>query len=364
MAAIIFLSAIVAGIISRKSKICTTYIFVVMYLFAAFRTYDPDYNNYLIEFQNLNYSTELRYVGYTSFIKLFHTLGLDFNQYNYVFYFIVFLLLIIGINLLTENVNSVLACYMIHSYALDVIQMKSAMANALIIVAIAIVIRITFTGEKPYKRQKSLAWIISLFCCLAAISMHFSALFYVVAIVLYLILRNHRDIGAYLFFFMVVAFLLVSSGFLVAVMKFANSLGIVNDIDYLSLWSIKATRLGYLIYFGIIALIILSCRLNKAKVNYDGSQLAISNFMLTSMLAVPFLYLNGHYSRLLRIYMVLMYVFFSRLPRSLAITWKIGLNYLMFSIALITFFYMDIGSNYAETLGALLHCNSILSSFA
>lgn len=361
MAVIIFLSAIFMGLISRKSKICTVYILVVMYILAAFRTYDADYNTYRIGFQNLYNSTEYRYAGYTLFQKFFYNLGINFNQYNWVFFLIVFLLLFIGIKLLTDNVNIVLSCYMIYSYALDVIQMKSAIANALTLITIAIIIRITYIECEGNKKTGAFIRLIALFCLLTAVAMHFSTLFYVFAIIIYLMIRNRQHIGKHIFFLMIVSFILIFSGFLVVIMKFANGLGIISDIDYLSHWTIKSTRFGFLIYFVIIALIIFSCRFNKAKMIYDEEQLAISNFILTSMLVAPLLYLNGHYSRLLRIYMILMYVFFSRLPKGYVFTRKKLLNYLLFSFAIIIFYYVDISLNYTETLGSLLQYNQLFS---
>ena len=91
----LYTSAVFIGLIFRKSKLCTIYILAVMYILSAYRTFDADYNTYLIGYNNLSKVATYRYAGYGSFLKIFSNLGLSFEAYNRIFFLVVFILLII-----------------------------------------------------------------------------------------------------------------------------------------------------------------------------------------------------------------------------------------------------------------------------
>lgn len=358
MVVALFVSAIVAGIAFRKSRVCTAYMLVVMYMIAAYRTYDADYMNYEVGYNQISNSSTYRYLGYNSFLHFFNDIGLDFGQYNQIFFIIVFILLWICIRLLTENVNVVLAYYMIYPYALDVVQMKSLIAEAFAFISIIIIIKCTVNKWEESKKKNVFIWGIAGTCFIIAILFHFSAIYYLFASLIYLLTRNRQNVSVKVFVLMILLFALMYGGFLVIVMRYANAFGFLSDMDYLSHWTVKSTHFGFLIFFMVDIFLILSCCFNKAGINFDATQKAISNFMLTAMLALPFLYLNMHYSRILRIYFILMYISYSRQERSHIITLKKSLNYFMYAGAIVVSFYYDILTNYENTLGALLTYNS------
>ena len=359
MSIMLFVSAIVAGLIFKKSKLCTMYLFVIMYLFAAFRTYDADYNTYKIGFNNLRNSS-FRYAGYTSFLKTFSQMGFTFERYNRVFFLIVFSLLIIGVKLLTDNINLVLAAYLVYSYSLDVVQMKTAIANALALLSIAILIDINAKTTRITGRR-TIRWLFAAICLEIAIYMHFSTVYYVFAIAVYYLIRNSRKKGIKVLVISVLMLVFLASGFLVLVMRYANILGILGDLEYMGRWATKSTRFGYLSYGIIIFLLIFSCRYNKHAMVKDNIQREISTFLMTAMLVFPFVYLNGEYSRLLRIYILLVYVIISKQSCTKMIPVKRIVNNMMCIGAMSLLFYLDIGRNYENVLGALLHSNSLLS---
>lgn len=358
MGLVLFISAILCGIIFKKSKICTTYIFLVMYVFAAFRTYDADYLTYRVGYNNLGNSSIFRYAGYSSFLKLFSSLGFDFEAYNCIFYLIVFILLIVCIRLLTENVNLVLAAYLVYSYSLDVIQMKSAIADVFVLLCIGVILSLNADISKSYKKRKA-QWIFAAVCLGIAVYMHFSTIYFVIAIAVYYMIRNRKNIGIIVMAISGIILFLLYSGFLVIIMRYANVLRILGDLDYMGRWALKSTRYGYLIYAIVILLIILSCQFNKFEMLIDDFQKEVSVFLMTSTLVFPFVYLNGQYSRLLRIYMIFVYIIFSKQQRSTKITYKRLLNNFFCFGAMIILFYFEIAMNYDNVLGALMKYNSI-----
>lgn len=361
MAIVLFVSAIITGLVFRKSKLCTAYILTIMYIFAAFRTYDADYNTYLIGFNNIRNTNLYRYAGYTSFVKIFSNIGLTFEDYNCVFYLIVFAVLLIAIISLTENVNMVLASYMIYSYSLDAVQMKSAIADTLALLSIAIIIRINAKGSRTDRKTK-ICYLLAVLCMASAVYMHFSTIYYVFAISVYYMIRNRKNIEIRILLISVLMIVLLYSGFLVIVMRYANVLRILGDLDYMGHWAVKSTRFGYLVYGSIILLIVMSCSFNKREMVKDEIHAEISTFLMTAMLVFPFVYLNGQYSRLLRIYMLLMYIVFSKQDRTTKISIKRVFNNLMCMGAIALLFYFDIANNYENVLGALLKYNSLIGT--
>lgn len=359
MALALFISAIIAGLIFKKSKICTIYMFAIMYIFAAYRTYDADYNTYLIGYNNLGNASAYRYAGYSLFVRFFYNLGFDFETYNHLFFLIVLVLLIIAIRLLTKNINVVLACYLVYSYSLDVIQMKSAIADVLALLSIAIIININSNAIESEKRRK-LMWCVGILCLGIAVYMHFSTLYYVIALVIYNLNRNRKNIGLRVIIISGVLTGLLYSGLLLLIMRYANVLRILGDLDYMSHWAQKSTRYGYLIYILIITLLIVSCRYNQNEMIKNDRQREVSNFIFTALLIIPFVFLNGQYSRLIRDYMILTYVIFAEQERSVVITGKRIVNNLMCIGAISLLFYLDIASNYENVLGALLRFNSLV----
>ena len=169
-----------------------------MFILAAFRTTSADYEAYNMSYDLLDRTSEFKYIGYAYFQKIFYYSGLNFKQYNYVFYLIVLCLLVIAIRILTLNVNSVLAYYMIFSYPLDAVQMRSFLSEVLSLVGIAIIIKF-FVLDKPVKSNIKFGFISTVFLILSLL-IHFSSAFNLIAVVIYLAVKNRKSMGKKLLF--------------------------------------------------------------------------------------------------------------------------------------------------------------------
>nr|WP_027871073.1 EpsG family protein [[Eubacterium] cellulosolvens] len=358
MTFLLFVSAILAGLLFRKSKLCTIYIFAIMYVFSAYRTFDADYNAYLIGYNNLSRGTAYRYVGYSSFLKIFSNMGLSFDAYNRIFFLIVFILLLVSVRLLTRNINAVLALYLIYPYSLDVVQMKSCIADILALISIVLVINLK-THYLDEERKRKIASVVAIMSLFLAACMHFSAAYYSLTLALYLVVRNRENLGIKMLVLSCSMIALLYSGFLVIIIRFANKLGILGELDYIFQWTTKSTRYGYLLYFAIIGLMVLSTTYNHVEMIKNKRQQELRYFLMSSLLILPFVFLNAHYLRLLRIYIILTYSIFADQDRSSVITGKRILNNIMCFVTISVLFYFEIANNYSNVLGALLNYNSL-----
>lgn len=365
----VYIIAILSGLLFKKSKAVTFLIATVMYIISAYRTYDADYNSYLISYNLLGSGDGYRYAGYTWLQRIFYNAGASFEQYNKVFSLIVILMMLYGISLLTKNINQVLSCYLVFSFPLDVVQMKTALANAMVLIGIALVLTMRQgASEKELwllrgKRRRLIGLVLLVLSCF----IHFSSIYYVLAIVVTQVIKNRRGVAIHMLALLSTICVLLYSGLLVILVRYAGLLNVVGDLDYIARWTTRVTRYGFLIYIiPILAAIFLCPRTGFRDRAVDSAQHEIATFQITSVLLIPLLMLNGQYSRLIRIYMLMMYIYQARsvtdtniLDKRITIQ---SLSNLLASCAAIgILFYFDIFLNYDLVLGAILSYNSLIS---
>lgn len=356
MASVLYCLSIFSGLVFRKAKWITIFILFTMFVLAAFKTTDADMLNYLHGYYAA--SDEGRYAGFTLFIQIISSLQIDFEQYLCVFYFIVFGIMSIGIRKLTKNINFVLASYLISCYALDVVQMKTALADSIVLLAFAY-----YFESKNSISNKRLGITIGIL--FFAMFIHFSVAFYLLAFVIYLILRKRKY---YLIniLLITVAFVILFSGIgFNTILSIGSTLGMLgNDNEYLSGWMNRGTRLGFLIPFLEVFFIIspyLLFRNKEIRKEEKNTSTELKLFIYTVILTLPFLYLNVNYTRLFRIYLILSAVIISNYGIRLKYKLNELLMLLLFFISLIYTFFTDTYQYWDTTLGALLSANSFLS---
>lgn len=361
MTLVLFGTAVILGLIFKKSRICTFYIVSVMFLLSAFRYYDADLDNYRINYNSIMSvkSDWVRYRGYALFIRFWTRLGLDFKQYMIIFYSLVIVILLIAITLLTSKVNEVLSFYLIFSFALDVVQMKSFIAEAISLLGIAILIRTLSEDEIPKKKKRISIGIFIVLCCLATF-MHFSALFYLMGGVLLIIIKNKNRFRKKIIGLSLAAAGMIYIGILPLIVKCAHALGILDDVHYLLHWVVRSTRLGFVVPIILVLLVVLStfC-ITERESKENLQQRNINNYMITICFMIPLLVMNVGYNRLIRVYMILMYISFANRLRDGKATPKGIVGYLFFYISIGYAFWIDVYPVYESTLGALFSYNGI-----
>jgi hypothetical protein len=357
MTYVLYCFSILTGLAFRKNKLITLFILLTMYVFAAFKTTDADMDNYVCGYYSASDEGIYRYAGFTLFVKIMSTLQLDFEQYLCVFYLMVFGLMFIGIRKLTKNVNFVFASYLISCYAMDVVQMKSALADSIVLFAFAYYFG---KSERVNKRRACITACI----LLLATFIHFSALFYLVAFFLYLILKGKKYYLIGILLITGMSFVFVSGIGLSIFLSMGSALGMLgNDNEYLSGWMDRNTRLGFLIPFLDVFFIAIPYWLLYNRKKFEGVQNTFNQlglFMCTVVLMLPLLYLNVTFTRLFRIYLILSAVVVSNYGIRLKYKNYELFTLLLFFISLIYTFFIDTYQFWDGTLGALLNANALL----
>lgn len=364
MTYILFSLAVLFGLTMRKSKICTIYIISVMVFLAVFCYKCADIANYKTEYEQALGADSFRYIGYTYLLRLSANVGLSWIQYRLLFYLTIFIILVSAIKMLTRNVNIVLALYLITYYGKDVVQMKSHIADVISFFAIALFIKHVSDG-KSFKNFGTVASIILL---MISALMHFSAAFYLIAFFVFAMLYHKKNMTKKM---MVILFVLIAamySGAISIIAQYANQLGILSDMRYLSGWFQINTRYGYLIpvLFAIIA--ILSCNLSiypGEENNYNSDSrseinILLSRFMITSLMLIPLFVLNTTYDRLMRVYILIALSCYANRKIYFQMS-RVKFISLVLTIFTIVFaLYSETYAYYDSTLGAILKYNSIL----
>lgn len=360
MTYLLYFSAILAGLFAKKSKTCTTWIYMVMVLLAGFRYWDADYNSYYTTYNRLSQinRVDVRYIGYHYLQMIFSNLGLKFEEYIVFVYIIGFAVLIFSIKLLTSNVNQVLAFYLIFAFGIDVIQMKSFCSEVISFLGIAILLKYYSKNEQLRKNNRV---IFSFFCLMIlALVFHFSAAFYLLSGLVYLMIDNKKIEMKKLVLVIIVVVVFVYGNGLSYILSLANKIGVIGDMEYLVRWSKRNTRLGWITpSFLIVMIVFAATYIYPRSLDVDKEKIAVKNFILTAIFIIPFLIMNTTFNRLVRIYMLLLYIIFVNARKRMRVHIKQGLSYFVFILCIIYAFICDILPNYERTLGALLKYNRL-----
>ena len=131
MTYVLFCAAVIFGFFLKKSKICTVGIVSIMLILAVYNYQSADMANYEFSYQNVLAIDSFRYIGFTAILSFCAKAGLTWIQFRWLYYITSYALMIVGIHLITKNVNLVLSLYMITYYGIDVVQMKQLLANSI-----------------------------------------------------------------------------------------------------------------------------------------------------------------------------------------------------------------------------------------
>lgn len=363
----IYLSAIILGFYKEKLKWVTAYIFFVMVFLAGCRTGAADDSSYVYEYYHVNQAENSagRYVGYKYLVKLFSDRGLSFEAYKVILYAMMFLLLIYSIKRLTDKVNTVLALYMIFPYAIDVIQMKSFVAHVFAFYGISILIH-------NYKNRKNVVRKVVLFVIIELIagSMHFSAIYYLFAGIYWIVIHDYEAMKRWIFVTVVTLISAIYLGVMRYIFQIAIRMNMIGALEgeYMERYYVSVhTRFGALIPATWTILMLYYCtrswrEMNTEKVIQSNGEIIkkIGAFMLTSAMLIPFFMIYIYLSRLLRVYMLLMYLVFAERNRTAINRLSLKPYDFAFIGSTLVGLYMDEYMVFDNTLGSLLRNNVFL----
>ena len=364
MTFILFFSAIILGFLFEKSKAVSAYILSAMYLLAAFNYDNYDYYSYTVSYaKTAGLSFDFRYIGYSMFIHFFSSRGITYSQYLKIAFIPVFIILFIAVYKLTDKPNRVLALFLIFPFGIDAIQIKALYSEVFGLLGIALMFD-KMSDDK--KRNFDYRYVWSAIFFVLSVLFHFSGAFYLAAIAVFYCFRKKYWFNKAVLASSALGFLAVFSGLLPAAMSIAESLGILSNLEYLSSYASRSTRLGFIITFLPVFLMVGACWCilqpdYEAVDKQTKNQLLIRQFVLTGLLILPLLMMHMVFDRLARVYMILMYVMFVNAPRQRRITIKQVFAHVMFILSVACFFYIDIFSTLDGTLLAILNYSELFS---
>lgn len=374
MEILLYASAIISGILLKRSKLVSAYILLVMVVLGAFRSQCADISNYFLEYQWVDSGVmtqdSARYLGFYFLQKICAALGMDFIQYQIVVFSISALLLFVAATILTRNVNFVLAMYLIFPFGIDAIQIKSLLAESVSLVAVSICLRDTKLRQYENKKDTQSDRKKFLFCLLlmvVAITIHFSLSLILLMMLLYRFSAS-SNIGKRVWAGTIIISFIIYAELLPKILNVVFNVFPVFDAHYISVWLQQKVGLGILIIIGEIGLIVSTSWFGRIMLcrEYVSEKIQCisknsATFITTMWLLVPFCMLDITFNRVFRIYIFVLYAMMSNLLNGrIDKKRKKILCFFMFFFTVAMMFRTDIYEVYDSTLGALLKFNQLL----
>lgn len=150
MLSLLFIVAIISGLIFGKSKIVQIYQFLVSLITFSFATNIPDYIGYLLCYESASVqNTSQVYLdafepGYRISNYLFSDLGLNYDQFRIIIFSVCYLLIMSTIKRYSGKQNIVYSLYMIFPFCMDCIQIRNFIGTAILIFSL----RYLFDSDK------------------------------------------------------------------------------------------------------------------------------------------------------------------------------------------------------------------------
>lgn len=366
MIGIIYAISIILGFLCKKSRLVTALMIAVMIVVAGFSTDNADHLIYQSEYLAAgadNWIGGTRYLGYYVLQRAFIELGFEFSQFLPVILGLSFCILFLGLFLITDNVNFALSCYMIYSFPMDAVQIRTCLANSIAVLALALFFRGSQRGHFKEKAEFRITVLPPLFLLLIAATIHILAIFPLLCLVLYAFVGRNKHYNKIISIITIVFSAIVLSGIVPWLLQLLESLGVMRAADSLSRWGVINTRLGWLIPVGCLFLAELFILFDK-NLTKDILTAEIAKFSHLAIMLIPLFILDVTYIRIFRVFMVLIYAAGSRRfapTGSNRIELNTILNTAILFLSIISLFYVEVYPSYSGTLGSLLMHNSLIN---
>ena len=297
---------IALGLFFPKSKLVIVIDIVVLGLIVGLRTNSMDYYNYLLEY-NLAQTVPpslADFPGYNIIMRWSQYIGLDFTQFVVVMAFISLALMITGMMIFSQYVPFALAIFIVYPFGHEAIQMRTFLADAMVICALPLLLIDHKTRMKNIL-SKSIFFIIVFF----ASRIHTLCWFYLAIAVVYLFLRNKKRYVPLVIIITIITILLIRLNILARVMMFISS------SDKLAHWVQGSSGLGMIFYVFLTIVMYLLIRYSvlhivKNETNEVSKQIRINilNYSTCILLIIPLLTYDITFNRLWRIFLILLYL--------------------------------------------------------
>lgn len=147
---------IILSLIYKHSKLLEGLDFAYLYVLMAFNTSLPDRDVYISKYMNAgSWGSATEYL-YNHFLMFCVNRGLTIEQYLQLFSILILSILFIAINRFTKYQNAVIAFYMIFYYCMDAVQLRFALAGAIVVLAFSFL----FNKESGWKQYLVFALLV------------------------------------------------------------------------------------------------------------------------------------------------------------------------------------------------------------
>ncbi len=164
------IALLIAALIVKKNKVLYRIQLLYLWLVASNNNGNADYVNYLNGYVNIfNYNGKISEPFYWMLARISNFIGLDFLGYRYLFFALALIALGIGIWKLSVFPNVILALYFVYPFTMDVVQMRTMMSNALVLLSI-------WKIKQYTEESKSKHLIVSIMLFIIALGFHYSSI--------------------------------------------------------------------------------------------------------------------------------------------------------------------------------------------
>ena len=325
---------IIMGLLFPKSKIITFLLTLFMVISICFRTQGADWTVYTNEYKWSAYQifSDVHYVGYLILEQFGHRLGLTFEQFTVFVGIISIMLFLFGTTKLTSNINVVFALFLIYPFSHEAVQVRTFLANSIIIAALPLILK---EDNKIADRKKRLINIILFYVLsILACTIHFEAAFYLICVSLMLFLPKKYG-RSYIFGGTIILFALIQTGILPTIVSRFNT-----RIAY---WLSGKTGLGIIIPIFISLVIWYGMQMvgkccvaksSETEKKIFERLLRLSNFII---ILIPLFCYDITFNRLWRLFLFVFYIMIANI-----LNYSLKKNTYLWIIFLMTILFISI----------------------
>lgn len=303
----LFLALLIAlGLFFPQSKLVIVIDVVVLGLIVGLRTNSMDYYNYLLEYNTAQIvpPSLADFPGYNIIMRWSQYIGLDFTQFVLVMAFISFTLMITGMMIFSKYVPFAMAFFIVYPFGHEAIQMRTFLADALVICALPLLLIDHKTRMKNIL-SKSIFFILVFF----ASRIHTLCWFYLAIAAIYLFLRRKKWYVPLIIIITIITMLLIRLNILTRLMM------VISSSDKLDHWVQGSSGLGMIFYAFLTMVLYLLIRYSilnivKNETNKVSKQVKINilSYSTCLLLIIPLLTYDITFNRLWRIFLILLYL--------------------------------------------------------
>ncbi len=199
-----------------------------------------DYYNYLLEYNTAQIvpPSLADFPGYNIIMRWSQYIGLDFTQFVLVMAFISFTLMITGMMIFSQYVPFAMALFIVYPFGHEAIQMRTFLADALVICALPLLLIDHKTRMKNILSKS----IFFYPCIFFASRIHTLCWFYLAIAAIYLFLRRKKWYVPLIIIITIITMLLIRLNILTRLMM------VISSSDKLDHWVQGSSGLGMIFY--------------------------------------------------------------------------------------------------------------------